>query len=146
MNQYLMNTYAPLPVAFARGEGAWLWDEAGKRYLDAISGLAVCALGHAHPAVAEVIADQAATLVHSGNLVRIPWQERLAEKLAAVTGLEKAFICNSGTEAIECALKITRIIGHQRGLAVPGVIVMEHSSAARPASAMKPTATATLRL
>jgi acetylornithine aminotransferase len=139
MNQYLMNTYAPLPVAFARGEGAWLWDEAGKRYLDAISGLAVCALGHAHPAVAEVIADQAATLVHSGNLVRIPWQERLAEKLAAVTGLEKAFICNSGTEAIECALKITRIIGHQRGLAVPGVIVMEHSFHGRTMAALSAT-------
>jgi acetylornithine/N-succinyldiaminopimelate aminotransferase len=139
MNQYLMNTYAPLPVAFERGEGAWLWDEAGTRYLDAISGLAVCSLGHAHPAVARAIADQAATLVHSGNLVRIPWQERLAEKLAAVTGLEKAFICNSGTEAIECALKITRITGHQKGLAVPGVIVMEHSFHGRTMAALSAT-------
>jgi len=139
MSQHLMNTYAPLPVAFARGEGAWLWDEAGKRYLDAISGLAVCSLGHAHPAVAEVIADQAATLIHSGNLVRIPWQERLAEKLAAVTGLEKAFICNSGTEAIECALKITRITGHQKGLPVPGVIVMEQSFHGRTMAALSAT-------
>jgi len=139
MSQYLMNTYAPLPVAFARGEGAWLWDEAGKRYLDAISGLAVCSLGHSHPAVANVIADQAATLIHSGNLVRIPWQEQLAEKLAAVTGLEKAFICNSGTEAIECALKITRIIGHQKGLAVPGVIVMEQSFHGRTMAALSAT-------
>jgi acetylornithine aminotransferase len=139
MNQYLMNTYAPLPVAFERGEGAWLWDEAGTRYLDAISGLAVCSLGHAHPAVARAIADQAATLVHSGNLVRIPWQERLAERLAAVTGLEKAFICNSGTEAIECALKITRITGHQKGLAVPGVIVMEHSFHGRTMAALSAT-------
>jgi acetylornithine/N-succinyldiaminopimelate aminotransferase len=139
MNQYLMNTYAPLPVAFERGEGAWLWDEAGTRYLDAISGLAVCSLGHAHPAVARAIAEQAATLVHSGNLVRIPWQERLAEKLAAVTGLEKAFICNSGTEAVECALKISRITGHQKGLAVPGVIVMEHSFHGRTMAALSAT-------
>jgi len=139
MSQYLMNTYAPLPVAFARGEGAWLWDEAGKRYLDAISGLAVCSLGHSHPAVAKVIADQASTLIHSGNLVRIPWQEQLAEKLAAVTGLEKAFICNSGTEAIECALKITRITGHQKGLAVPGVIVMEQSFHGRTMAALSAT-------
>jgi len=134
-----MNTYLPLPVAFERGEGAWLWDEAGTRYLDAISGLAVCSLGHAHPAVARAIAEQAATLVHSGNLVRIPWQERLAEKLAAVTGLEKAFICNSGTEAIECALKITRITGHQKGLSVPGVIVMEHSFHGRTMAALSAT-------
>jgi len=139
MNQHLMNTYLPLPVAFERGEGAWLWDEAGTRYLDAISGLAVCSLGHAHPAVARAIAEQAATLVHSGNLVRIPWQERLAEKLAAVTGLEKAFICNSGTEAIECALKITRITGHQKGLSVPGVIVMEHSFHGRTMAALSAT-------
>ncbi len=82
MNDHLMNTYAPLPVAFARGEGAWLWDEDGRRYLDAISGLGVCSLGHAHPQVAQVIADQATRLLHSGNLVRIPWQEQLADKLA----------------------------------------------------------------
>jgi acetylornithine/N-succinyldiaminopimelate aminotransferase len=139
MHQYLMNTYAPLPVAFERGEGAWLWDETGRRYLDAISGLAVCSLGHAHPAVTRAIADQAGKLIHSGNLVRIPWQEQLAERLAAVTGLERAFICNSGTEAIECALKITRITGHQKGLAVPGVIVMEHSFHGRTMAALSAT-------
>jgi len=139
MTQHLMSTYAPLPVAFARGEGAWLWDEEGKRYLDAISGLAVCSLGHAHPAVARVIAEQAATLIHSGNLVRIPWQEQLADRLAAVTGLEKVLVCNSGTEAIECALKITRITGHQKGLAVPGVIVMEHGFHGRTMAALSAT-------
>ena len=78
MTTHLMTTYAPLDVAFSRGEGAWLWDESGRRILDAISGLAVCGLGHAHPEVARTIADQAATLIHTGNLVRIPWQERLA--------------------------------------------------------------------
>jgi acetylornithine aminotransferase len=139
MNNHLMNTYAPLPVAFARGEGAWLWDEDGRRYLDAISGLGVCSLGHAHPQVAQVIADQATRLLHSGNLVRIPWQEQLAEKLADVTGLEKAFICNSGTEAIECALKITRITGHGKGLDVPGVIVMEQSFHGRTMAALSAT-------
>jgi acetylornithine aminotransferase len=139
MNDHLMNTYAPLPVAFARGEGAWLWDEDGRRYLDAISGLGVCSLGHAHPQVAQVIADQATRLLHSGNLVRIPWQEQLAEKLADVTGLEKAFICNSGTEAIECALKITRITGHGKGLDVPGVIVMEQSFHGRTMAALSAT-------
>ncbi len=75
-----MNTYAPLPVSFVRGAGAWLWDENGKQYLDAISGLGVCALGHAHPALARVISEQSATLIHTGNLVHIPWQEKLAAK------------------------------------------------------------------
>jgi acetylornithine/N-succinyldiaminopimelate aminotransferase len=139
VNQYLMNTYAPLPVSFVKGEGAWLWDETGKRYLDAISGLSVCSLGHAHPEVTRTIVDQASKLLHSGNLVRIPWQERLAERLANVTGLEKAFICNSGTEAIECALKITRVAGHQNGLSVPGVIVMEQSFHGRTMAALSAT-------
>ncbi|MCW8873799.1 MAG: aspartate aminotransferase family protein [Xanthomonadales bacterium] len=139
MSDHLMNTYVPLPVAFARGEGAWLWDENGRRYLDAISGLGVCSLGHAHPQVADVIADQAKKLLHSGNLVRIPWQEQLAERLADVTALEKAFICNSGTEAIECALKITRIAGHRKGLDMPGVIVMEHSFHGRTLAALSAT-------
>jgi len=134
-----MNTYAPLPVAFERGEGAWLWDETGKRYLDAISGLGVCSLGHAHPEVARVIADQASKLLHSGNLVRIPWQERLAGQLAEITGMDAAFICNSGTEAIECALKLTRLIGHQKGQDLPGVIVMEQSFHGRTMAALSAT-------
>jgi acetylornithine aminotransferase len=134
-----MNTYAPLPVAFARGEGAWLWDEDGKRYLDAISGLGVCSLGHAHPILARVIAEQAATLIHTGNLARIPWQERLADKLAGVTGMDRVFFGNSGAEAIECALKITRLIGHARGQANPGVVVMEHSFHGRTLAALSAT-------
>jgi acetylornithine aminotransferase len=139
MNQHLMNTYAQIPVAFTRGEGAWLWDDSGKPYLDAISGLGVCALGHAHPAVAETIAEQAATLIHTSNLARIPWQEELAGRLSRITGLERSFIANSGTEAIECALKICRIIGHQRGLANPGVIVMENSFHGRTMAALSAT-------
>jgi acetylornithine aminotransferase len=116
MSTRLMHTYAPLQVSFVRGQGAWLWDEDGKQYLDAISGLGVCALGHAHPVLARVISEQSATLIHTGNLVRIPWQEKLAGQLAAVTGMDRVFFGNSGAEAIECALKIAR-----------GVVVMDHS-------------------
>lgn len=134
-----MNTYAALPVAFERGEGAWLWDDEGKRYLDAISGLGVCALGHAHPEVTRVIADQAGTLIHTANLARIPWQERLADSLAEITGMDRIFVANSGTEAIECALKITRIIGHERGFDDPGVIVMENSFHGRTLAALSAT-------
>lgn len=139
MSNHLMNTYAALPVAFERGEGAWLWDDEGKRYLDAISGLGVCALGHAHPEVTRVIADQAGTLIHTANLARIPWQERLADSLAEITGMDRIFVANSGTEAIECALKITRIIGHERGFDDPGVIVMENSFHGRTLAALSAT-------
>jgi acetylornithine/N-succinyldiaminopimelate aminotransferase len=139
MNNHLMNTYASLPVAFERGEGAWLWDGEGKRYLDAISGLGVCALGHAHPEVTRVISDQAGKLIHTANLVRIPWQEKLADALVKVTGMDRVFVANSGTEAIECALKITRIIGHQRGFNNPGVIVMENSFHGRSLAALSAT-------
>ncbi len=134
-----MNTYLPLPVAFVRGEGAWLWDEEGNRYLDAISGLGVCALGHAHPQLARVIAEQAGTLIHTGNLVRIPWQEQLAARLADVTAMDRVFFGNSGAEVIECALKITRIMGHKRGFEKPGVIVMEHSFHGRTMAALSAT-------
>ena len=139
MSNHLMNTYAALPVAFERGEGAWLWDENGKRYLDAISGLGVCALGHAHPEVTRVISDQAGKLIHTANLARIPWQEMLADALAEITAMDRVFVANSGTEAIECALKITRIIGHQRGFNKPGVIVMENSFHGRSLAALSAT-------
>jgi acetylornithine aminotransferase len=139
MNSHLMNTYAPLPVAFERGEGAWLWDENGSRYLDAISGLGVCALGHAHPELTRVIAEQAGTLIHTGNLVRIPWQERLADELARITGMDRVFFGNSGAEAIECALKISRILGHERGLENPALIVMENSFHGRTMAALSAT-------
>jgi acetylornithine aminotransferase len=139
MNSHLMKTYAPLPVSFERGEGAWLWDDQGKRYLDAISGLGVCALGHAHPELARVVAEQAATLIHTGNLFHIPWQERLAGKLSDVTGMDRAFFGNSGAEVIECALKITRLIGHEDGKSNPTVVVMEHSFHGRTMAALSAT-------
>jgi len=127
MSEHLMSTYAPAPLAFERGEGAWLWDESGRRYLDAVAGIAVCSLGHAQPKLAEVIADQAARLIHTANLVRIPWQERLADRLAGITGMDRIFVANSGAESIECALKINRALGHARGVDVPSVVVMEGS-------------------
>jgi acetylornithine aminotransferase len=139
MSNHLMNTYAALPVAFERGEGAWLWDDEGKQYLDAISGLGVCALGHAHPEVTRVIADQAGKLIHTANLAHIPWQEQLADSLTEITGMDRVFVANSGTEAIECALKITRIIGHERELSDPGVIVMENSFHGRTLAALSAT-------
>lgn len=139
MNDHLMTTYAPASLAFERGEGAWLWDEHDNRYLDAVSGLGVTALGHAHPEVTEVIADQAGKLLHTANLARIPWQEKLADSLAEITGMDRVFFGNSGAEAIECALKITRILGHRKGLDVPGVIVMEKSFHGRTLAALSAT-------
>lgn len=139
MSDHLMNTYARMPVAFARGEGAWLWDDNDKRYLDAVSGLGVCALGHAHPAVAKTICEQANTLIHTANLARIPWQETLAEKVCKVARMDKAFICNSGAEAIECALKICRIAARERGIDHPEVVVMEDSFHGRTLAALSAT-------
>lgn len=139
MSEHLMTTYAPLPIAFERGEGAWLWDEDGNRYLDAIAGLGVCALGHAHPAVAKVIAEQASTLVHTSNLVRIPWQEKLADRMAGITGMDRVFFGNSGAEAVECSLKMARLAGHARGLENPAVIVMEKSFHGRTMAALSAT-------
>jgi acetylornithine/N-succinyldiaminopimelate aminotransferase len=125
MTTHLMNTYARQPVAFVRGEGAYLWDEAGKRYLDAVAGVAVNGLGHGHPKLVKAIADQAATLIHSSNLYRIPRQEELADKLCELSGMDKAFFCNSGCEANEAAIKLARLYGHNKGIEVPTIIVME---------------------
>ena len=120
-----MSSYQRLPVAFVRGEGVWLWDTEGRRYLDAVGGMAVCALGHAHPVVAQAVAEQAAVLVHTSNLFRIPLQERLAERLVALSGMDQAFFCNSGAEANEAAIRIARLLGHERGLETPAIVVME---------------------
>ena len=135
----VMPTYARQPVAFERGVGPWLWDTQGTRYLDAISGVAVCSLGHAHPRVAQALAEQAATLLHTSNIYRIGLQERLAGELCRLSGLDNAFFCNSGAEANEAALKIARRYGHTKGIAAPAVIVMEGSFHGRTLATLSAT-------
>jgi acetylornithine aminotransferase len=122
-----MNTYARQPVTFAKGEGVWLWDEGGKKYLDAVAGVAVNSLGHAHPRLAQAVCEQAKTLIHTSNLYQVAKQEALAEKLCGLAGMDKAFICNSGAEANEAAIKLARMYGHGKGVETPTIIVMEKS-------------------
>lgn len=123
----LMNNYARLSVAFERGEGSWLFDQQGNKFLDALSGIAVCGLGHAHPKVTQAISEQAAKLIHTSNLYTIPLQEQLAAKLTDLSGMDNVFFCNSGAEANEAAIKLARLHGHQRGIKNPSIIVMEQS-------------------
>jgi acetylornithine/N-succinyldiaminopimelate aminotransferase len=127
MSSALMSNYQPLSVEFKSGSGVWLTDVHGKRYLDALSGIAVCGLGHAHPAVQEAIADQASKLIHTSNLYRIPLQEKLAEKLVAHSGMDKVFFGNSGAEANEAAIKLARLYGNNKGINKPTIVVMEKS-------------------
>ena len=122
-----MNTYNRLPVAFERGEGVWLWDTAGKKYLDALAGIAVSGLGHAHPKLVRVIADQAAKLIHTSNIYEVPNQSALADRLAALSGMDESFFCSSGAEANEAAIKLARLYGHQNGIQSASIIVMEHA-------------------
>jgi len=124
---HLMQTYNRLPVSFVRGDGIWLWDDKGDKYFDALAGIAVCGLGHAHPAVSQAVCEQSKQLVHTSNLFRIPHQERLAEKLCAITAMDNVFFSNSGAEANEAALKIVRKYGNQKNIDTPTVIVTENS-------------------
>lgn len=123
---HLMHAYARQPVSFVRGEGARLWDDQGQEYLDAIAGIAVTSLGHAHPEIAAVIAEQAGMLLHTSNVFRIDWQERLGERLSKLTGMQRAFFCNSGAEANETALKLARLHGNRKQIAEPKILVMEN--------------------
>jgi acetylornithine/N-succinyldiaminopimelate aminotransferase len=122
---HLMSTYSPLNVAFARGEGAWLWDTEGRKYLDGLAGIAVNGLGHAHPALVKAIDEQARKLIHTSNLFRVPEQERAAEKVCAIAGMDNAFFTNSGAESNEAAIKLARLYGHQRGVENATIVVME---------------------
>ena len=123
----LMNTYSRLPVTFAKGEGVWLWDDQGNKYLDALAGIAVCGIGHSHPKLVKAISEQAGTLIHTSNLYHIDKQDKLAKKLAILSGLNKSFFCNSGAEANEAAIKLARLYGHNKGIDQPTIIVMENS-------------------
>ena len=127
MSEPLMTTYKRLPVTFERGEGVWLWDDSGKRYLDALAGVAVCGLGHAHPAVRDAICEQAGRLIHTSNIYRIAEQERLGEMLARLAGMDRAFFANSGAEANEAAIKLARLHAHRRGIENPAILVTEGS-------------------
>ena len=139
MSSALMPTYARLPVAFRRGEGAWLEDSNGRWHLDALSGIAVCGLGHAHPAVAAAVAEQAGTLVHTSNLYDIPHQNTLGERLCALSGLDQVFFANSGAEANEAAIKLARLHGHGRGIETPEIIVADNAFHGRTLGALAAT-------
>jgi acetylornithine/N-succinyldiaminopimelate aminotransferase len=127
MTKHIMPTYGRQPVTFARGQGAWLWDVNGRRYLDAVSGVAVCNLGHAHPAVHQALCEQSRTLVHTSNLYEIDLQARLAERLIKLSGMDNVFFCNSGAEANEAAIKIARKYGHNRGIETPTILCCDKS-------------------
>jgi len=122
-----MNTYKPLDVAFTHGEGVWLHTTDGRKILDALAGIAVSGLGHAHPKLTRAIAEQAGRIIHTSNLVNIPEQAALAEKLCGIADMDNVFFGNSGAEANECAIKIARLYGHQRGISNPQIIVMERA-------------------
>jgi acetylornithine aminotransferase len=135
-----MNTYARQPVAFVRGEGVWLWDESGKKYLDALAGIAVNTLGYGHPRLTQALSERLASgVLHTSNLWRIPMQEAAADRLAEITGLDEVFFCNSGLEANEAAIKVARKYGHERGIAEPAVIVMEKAFHGRSLATLSAT-------
>ena len=123
----LMNTYGDRAATLIKGEGAWLWNDKGDKYLDALSGIAVCGLGHSHPAITKAITEQLSTLTHCSNFFIIPNQELLAEKLCHISGMDKVFFGNSGAEANEAAIKMARLFGHQQGISLPTVLVMENA-------------------
>ena len=122
-----MGNYNPLSVEFDKGIGSWLIDVHGERYLDALSGIAVCGLGHSHPSISKVIAEQSANLIHTSNIYRIPLQEKLAEKLVGHSGMDNVFFCNSGAEANEAAIKLARLHAHEQKITNPVILVMHNS-------------------
>ncbi len=136
---HLMNVYARQSVAFTHGEGAHLYDESGRRYLDALAGIAVNTLGHGHPRLVKALAEQAGRLIHTSNLYRVREQERLADKLAAHSGMAEAFFCNSGCEANEAAIKLARYYGHGKGIEQPTIIVMEKAFHGRTLATLSAT-------
>ena len=139
MKSFLMNTYNRKKVSFTKGEGAYLWDDKNNKYLDALCGLAVTSLGHSHPEISRVIYDQSKTLIHTSNAFIIKQQEKLAERLCKLSGLENAFFCNSGAEAVEAAIKIARKYGNDSKIDNPKIIVMENSFHGRTLAALSAT-------
>ncbi|MCN4144396.1 MAG: aspartate aminotransferase family protein [Thiohalomonas sp.] len=142
MSDHIMNTYGHLPVSFVKGDGCYLYDEQGQRYLDALMGIAVCGLGHSHPAVAKAISEQAGTLMHTSNLYGIPNQEALADKLCELSAMDRVFFSNSGAEANEAAIKIARRYGHTKDIDLPRIIVANKSFHGRTLSTLSATGNA----
>lgn len=142
----LMSLYTRLPMSFERGEGAWLWDTAGRRYLDAMSGVAVTSVGHCHPAVVAAIQDQAGRVLHTSNHYRIDWQHQLATRLTSLSGLDAAFFANSGAEANEAALKLARLNAWYKGVDKPRIVVMEGAFHGRTLATLAASGGAGMRL
>ncbi len=136
---HLMNTYARLPVAFTHGEGVWLWDSNGKRYLDALAGIAVNTLGHAHPKFTAALNAQIGRMIHVSNVYTVHEQEHLADKLCALSNMQEVFLCNSGCEANEAAIKLARMYGHNKGIDTPNIIVMEKAFHGRTLATLSAT-------
>ncbi|HTM62434.1 MAG TPA: aspartate aminotransferase family protein [Burkholderiales bacterium] len=137
---HIMNTYARQQVAFVRGEGVWLWDEEGRKYLDALAGIAVNTLGYAHPKFTKALTARINSgVIHTSNLWRIPDQEAAADRVAEITGLDEVFFCNSGLEANEAAIKVARKYGHEKGVAEPAIIVMEKAFHGRSLATLSAT-------
>lgn len=134
-----MNTYMRQPVTFSRGEGVWLWDDKGEKYLDALAGVAVNGLGHAHPKLVKAISEQAAKLIHVSNIYQVAEQSALADKVCEISGMDKVFFCNSGCEANEAAIKLARLYGHNKGIENPEIIVMEQSFHGRTLATLSAT-------
>ncbi len=138
-NEHIMKTYAPLDVTFERGEGVYLWDNNGQQYLDALCGIAVCGLGHAHPAITRTITEQASKLLHTSNLYQIDKQQILAGQLCHISKMNRVFFSNSGAEANEAAIKIARLFGHKKKIKNPNIIVMENSFHGRTMATLSAT-------
>lgn len=136
---FLMPTYARQPIAFVRGQGTYLYTQDGTAYLDALTGIAVCGLGHTHPAVTAAMIDQASILVHTSNLFQIPWQEEAGRLLCNVGGMERCFFANSGAEANEAAIKLARMSAYKKGITSPKIIVMEKSFHGRTLATLSAT-------
>lgn len=145
MTSNVMPTYSRLAVTFERGEGVWLWDDNNKQYLDALAGIAVCGLGHAHPAVHKAICKQSEKLLHTSNIYRIAVQEQLADRLTEKSGMDNVFFCNSGAEANEAAIKLARKFGHERGINNPAIIVTDKSFHGRTLATLSATGNAKIQ-
>ena len=139
MTNHLMNTYMRQPVTFVKGDGVWLWDDKGEKYLDALAGVAVNGLGHAHPKLVKAISEQAAKLIHVSNIYNIAEQKALADKLCEISGMDKVFFCNSGCEANEASIKLARLFGHNKGIDNPEIIVMDQSFHGRTLATLSAT-------